>query len=226
VLGTLLSPPAWAALLLVCLQVGVPQVSAIVINFTGNVTLDFPSNASVASDGAPDVFFPHRAVLSDPLSPIVNGPTGWDIVDVNKAVLGGPIGQAPGSERYYCSTGYHGTTQPPAQWIAPVDTLWDKAGALPGGSGGFQACAWLQQDLICVSSSFSNSRTPTPTPTPTASPTPTPTPSSTAGTAPSTSPTPSSSQSPVVHTVTYTHAKPYTDPNPVNHAHTHTHTHS
>jgi hypothetical protein len=205
----------------------VPQVSAIVINFTGNVTLDFPSNASgvfVASDGAPDVFFPHRAVLSDPLSPIVNGPTGWDIVDVNKAVLDGPIGQAPGSESYYCSTGYHGGTEPPAQWIAPVDTLWDKAGALPGGVGGLQACTWLQQDLICVSSSFSNSRTPTPTPT--ASPTPTPTPSSTADTAPSTSPTPSSSQSPVVHTVTYTHAKPYTDPNPVNHAHTHTHTHT
>ncbi len=69
-----------AALALVCAV----AVTADVISFTGDVPTDFPVGPGVfvATDGTTDVFFPHGVVPSDPYSPVVNDPTGWNIFDV------------------------------------------------------------------------------------------------------------------------------------------------
>jgi hypothetical protein len=54
------------------------------ISFTGNVPVDFSEGPDVivASDATQDVFFTHGTVASDPYSPVVNDPSGWNIYDV------------------------------------------------------------------------------------------------------------------------------------------------
>ncbi len=57
------------------------------IQFTGHVDVDFPAGPGVfvATDELNDVFFPHNSIPTDPYSPSVNDPTGWNIMDVRFA---------------------------------------------------------------------------------------------------------------------------------------------
>lgn len=81
--------PALPALsLLLLLTWSQVQVAAgAAITFTGLVTRDMPAGPGVfiATDGANDVFFPHLLVPTDPYSPSVNDPTGFNLYDVRFA---------------------------------------------------------------------------------------------------------------------------------------------